>query len=171
LLHELVPAATSVGVLLNPAIPQTGKREFDAAARALGLRVDFVEAMGEGDIGAVFAKLAELRSDALLVPADPVFRNMRADIVARTIRARLPAMFSLRDYAAIGGLMSDGADLADGYRRAGIYAGRILAGAKVADLPVEQSEKFALVINMKTAKAIGIAVPPQLLARADEVIE
>jgi putative tryptophan/tyrosine transport system substrate-binding protein len=174
LLHELAPAATTVALLVNPtnpyAVPET--RESQVAAHALGVRLQVLNASNETEIDLAFAALVEQRAGALLVGADPVFWiSLRDQLVALAARHRVPALYGYRDVTAAGGLMSYGASISDAWRLAGIYTGRILNGEKPADLPVQQSTKLELVINLKTAKALGLTVPDSLLARADEVIE
>jgi putative ABC transport system substrate-binding protein len=173
LLHELIPTAGSIAVLLNPTSPtlQTQLKDIQDSARGLGLQVHNFNAISEAEIEAAFATLAQLRPEALLVGADPLFFSRRDHIVALAARYVIPAMYEFREFAAAGGLMSYGASLAEGYHQAGIYAGRILKGEGPADLPVVQSTKFELVINLKAAKALGLEVPDKLLALADEVIE
>jgi putative ABC transport system substrate-binding protein len=173
LLRQLVPQADVIAVLLNSARPDTDAqlKDIQEAARAVGLQINILQASSERDFAAAFASIAQLRVGALLVGADPFFTNQRDQIVALTARYAIPAIYELREYAAAGGLMSYGTSLADGYRQAGIYAGRALKGDKPADMPVVQSTKFEFVINLKTAKALSLAIPPGVLAIADEVIE
>ena len=173
LLRELVPTATLIGVLRNPASPDAEGQleEIQEAARVTGQPIHVVNASGERDFEAAFADLVQQRAGALFVSADPLFTSGRAQLVALAARHAIPASYSFRALTTAGGLMSYGADLLDVHRQAGVYAGRILKGAKPADLPVLQPAKFELVINLKTAKALGIDVPAKLLALADEVIE
>jgi putative ABC transport system substrate-binding protein len=174
LLHELVPAATRVAVLVNPADEMTTKStltDVEAAARTIGLQIQVLNASTSGEIDAAFTTLVRDRPDALFVGSDAFFNNRRVQLVHLASRHAVPATYAGRDFAVAGGLMSYGADITDAYREVGIYAGRILKGAKPADLPVVQSSKFELVINHQTARMLGIAVPDKLLATADEVIE
>jgi putative ABC transport system substrate-binding protein len=174
LLRELLPTAHVVAVMVNPANTAgtaTETTNLDEAARSLGLQLHFVRASTEAEIDATFEALVELRADALIVSADPFFTSRKEQIVALAAAKGMPATYVWREFAEVGGLMSYGSDLADSYRQAGIYTGKILKGAKPADLPVQQVVKLALVINLKTAKALGLTIPPLILARADEVIE
>jgi putative ABC transport system substrate-binding protein len=173
LLREIVPGLTSVGNLANPTNPNSAAevKDVEAAARALGLAYHLANASSEREIDAAFASLAERRVGALLVNADAFYSSRREQFGALTARHALPAMHQLREFVAAGGLMSYGASITDAFRQAAAYAGRILKGAKPADLPVVQSTKFELVINLKTAKALGLTVPLTLQAAADEVIE
>jgi putative ABC transport system substrate-binding protein len=174
LLHEAVAAVTRVAVLVNPAnatITESALRELEPAARAMGLKVQILEAGTSRDINAAFATFAQVRPDALFVNGDAFFGSRIIQLVNLISRHAIPAIFALRENAQAGGLMSYGADLANAFREAGVYAGRILKGAKPSDLPVLQSSKFELVINAETARMLGVSIPPALLARADEVIE
>jgi putative ABC transport system substrate-binding protein len=173
LLRELVPAATRVAVLVNPAGPAAERalRDVEPAARAMGLQIQVHNASSSLEINAVFATLARERPDALFVASDPLFTSRRAQLVNLASRHAMPATFASRDFAIAGALMTYGSDITDAWRQQGVYAGRILKGAKPADLPVVQSIKFELVINAETARMLGLEVPPSLLARADEVIE
>jgi ABC-type uncharacterized transport system substrate-binding protein len=174
LLRELVPAATRVVVLVNPADEMTTKstlRDVEGAARTIGLQIQVLNASSSGEIDAAFATLARERPDALFVGSDAFFNKRCVQLVHLASRHAVPATYGGRDFAVAGGLISYGADITDAYREVGVYAGRILKGAKPADLPVVQSTKFELVINHQTARMLGLAVPPTLLARADEVIE
>jgi len=176
LLHELVPKATRVAVLLNPAnapIAEIRLRDVEGAARNIGLQIRVLKASTSGEIDAAFAVLAHERPDALFVAADPFLttRRVRVRIAILAASGRIPAAYSLRDCVLAGGLMSYGTNSADRYRQVGIYTGRILKGDKPADLPVMQSTKFEFVINLGTARALGITVPESLLATADEVIQ
>jgi putative ABC transport system substrate-binding protein len=174
LLREVVPAATRVAVLVNPTNALTTEstlRDVQSAARAMGLQIQVVNASTSHEINAAFATFVRERPDALFVGLDAFLNNRRAQLVNLASRHTLPATFSNRDFAEIGGLMSYGSDIKDAYRQVGVYAGRILKGAKPADLPVVQASKFELVINAETARMLGLTVPPSLLATADEVIE
>ena len=173
LLHELVPTAALIGVLLNPASlsAQRQLKDVQEAARAIGQQIHIVHASSERELATAFMTLAKLRAGALLVGADSLLNSRRDDIVELAARHAIPAMYEQREHVVAGGLMSYGTSLSDGYRQAGVYTGRILKGEKPADLPVLQSSRFEFVINLKTAKALGIEVPPNLSARADEVIE
>ena len=173
LLHELIPAAARVGLLVSPKSPIAERvmRDVTAAASAIGLQVDVVQASDSREIESVFGTLVHNKADALLVGPGPFFVSRRLQLAILAARHALPAVYNVREYAEAGGLMSYGTNVRDAYRQIGVYVGRILKGAKPADLPVVQSTKFELVINLPTARALGIEVPPQLLARADEVIE
>jgi putative ABC transport system substrate-binding protein len=174
LLRELVPAATRVAVLVNPANAtntETTLRDVEPAARAIGLQIQVLNASTSREIDAAFATIARERPDALFVGVDSLFTPRRVQMVQLAARHAVPATYSGRQYAEIGGLMSYGANLTDTYRQVGAYTGRILKGAKPADLPVVQASKFELVINAQTARMLGLTVPPTLLATADEVIE
>jgi putative ABC transport system substrate-binding protein len=173
LLRELFPKASLVAILANPNTPdfESRMKDLDAAAKVIGLRTRMVQAAAEGDFDATHAAIADLHADALIVASDPFFVSRRERIVELTARLALPAIYEWREYAIAGGLLSYGTSLTEAYRQAGRYASQILKGAKPADLPVMQSTKFELVINLKTAKALGLEVPPSILARADEVIE
>jgi ABC-type uncharacterized transport system substrate-binding protein len=173
LLRELLPTARRIAVLVNPdgATAEPTVRGVAVAGHALSLEIEVFNASTGAAIGAAFAALSRWRPDALLVGSDPLFNTERAQLVALAARHAFPAAYFQRDYVEAGGLISYGPDYADSYRQAGAYVGRILKGAKPADLPVQQPTKLELLINLKTAKAIGLEVPPSLLARADEVIE
>ncbi len=173
LLRELVPKVAVVAVLVNPERPLTDAiiRDVRAAAASSGHQIQIVKASNQAGIDKAFAALAELHVDALIVGADPFFFGRNDQIVALAAHYAVPAIYETREFAANGGLISYGASITDGYRRAGVYAGQILKGAKPADLPVLQPTKFELVINLTTAKSLGLTVSPGLLAIADEVIE
>ena len=173
LLRELVPAATVVGMLVNPNNPVTEPvvEEVRAASEVSGHKIQIVNARNEDDIETAFATLREVHADALIVAADPYFLTQSEKLAALAARHGLPAIYELREFAASGGLVSYGASITDGYRQAGVYAGRILKGAKPADLPVLQPTKFELVINLKAVKALNLTLSPSLQATADEVIE
>jgi len=174
LLRELVPGAIRIAVLVDPAGPTTTEstlRDIEAAARAMRLQIQILNASTSREIEAAFASLAGERPDALFVGISPFFIVRRVQLAQLAARHAIPAIYQDRLHAEVGGLMSYGASLTDAYRQVGVYTGRILKGAKPADLPVVQSSKFELVINAPTARKLGLAVPPSLLARADEVIE
>jgi putative ABC transport system substrate-binding protein len=174
LLHDLVPKAVRIAVLLNPsnaASAETTLREVQEAAPTIGLQIQILNATTIGEIDAAFAAFARQRPDALVVAGDGFFTSRRVQFVTLTARDRIPACYGTRELAAAGGLMSYGTDIADMFRQVGVYTGEILKGAKPADLPVLQSTKFEFVINLQTARALGIEVPPAMLSIADEVIE
>jgi putative tryptophan/tyrosine transport system substrate-binding protein len=174
LLHDLIPAAKIVGVLVNPALrspTQANLSSLQAAAANLGLQLHVLEARTERDFETVFARLQELRAGALLITADAYFTSRSDQLAALALRNGMPASYQFREFAAAGGLMSYGGNISEGYRLAGTYVARILKGEKPGDLPVQQSTNVELVINLNTAKALGIAVPQSLLFAADEVIE
>ena len=174
LLHELAPKAARVAVLVNPAnasIAEPTLRGAQQAAAAIGLKIQTLNASTIGEIDAAFADIARERSDALFVAGDAFFTTRRGQFATLTARDRLPAAYATRDYVVSGGQMSYGTDIADAFHQVGVYAGNILKGAKPADLPVLQSTKFEFVINLQTARALGIEVPPGVLSIADEVIE
>ena len=172
-LHEMLPTAAAIAVLVNPTTPITGPetRAAQDASRSLGLQLHVLNASSESEIDTAFRTLVELRANALVVSVDPFLNSRGAQIVALAARHAVPAIYGVRDFATAGGLMSYGADLVDSYRQGGTYAGKILKGAKPTDLPVEQVTKLELVINLKTAKTLGLTFPPTLLGRADELIE
>jgi putative tryptophan/tyrosine transport system substrate-binding protein len=174
LLHDLVPKAVRVAVLVNPANvspTESTLREVQEAAPAIGLQTEILNAATVGEIDAAFASFARDRPDALFVAGDAFFVSRAVQFVTLSARDKIPASYSLRAYVAAGGLMSYGADFTDSFRSIGVYTGNILKGAKPADLPVLQSTKFEFVINRKTVRALGIEVPPGVLSIADEVIE
>jgi len=172
-LRELTPSAKLIAVLANPAniLALSDTRDVEAAARAAGQQITVLTATSESEFEPAFAAMVQQRADALLVMADPYFNNRREQLVALAARHAIPAIYEWREFATSGGLMSYGSSLVDPWRQVAIYAGRTLKGAKPADLPVVQSSKFDLVINAETARMLGLAVPPSLLAIADEVIE
>ncbi|MFL6795895.1 MAG: ABC transporter substrate-binding protein [Xanthobacteraceae bacterium] len=174
LLRELIPAMRRVAVIVNPAsetISQSIVHEVELAARAMGVQVWVRNASTSREIDAVFAKFVHERPDALFVGQEPFFNSRRVQLSLLAMRHSIPASYSGREYAEVGGLMTYGSNIADAYRQVGMYAGRILKGAKPADLPVVQSSKFELVINAQTARTLGLTVPQTLLATADDVIE
>jgi putative tryptophan/tyrosine transport system substrate-binding protein len=173
LLHELVPKVAVVAFLVNPSNPNAEAllRDTHQAARTLGLELRVLQATNESDISRAFGFAVEQHMRALLVGSDPSFGNQRKHIAALAARYAIPTIYATSEFARADGLMSYGASVSDAARRGGVYAARILKGEKPADLPVEQSTKVELVINLKTAKALGLEIPPTLLARADEVIE
>lgn len=174
LLHELAPTATIIAALVNPTDParaETTSKELQAAAHTLGLQLHVLHASTDRDFDTVFARLVELRAGGLVIGGEPFFNSRSEQLGALTIRHAMPTIYQLRAFAAAGGLVSYGGSLTDAYRLVGIYTGRILKGEKPADLPVQQSTKVEMVINLKTAKLFGLTVPQSLLGRADEVIE
>jgi ABC-type uncharacterized transport system substrate-binding protein len=173
LLRELVPAATRVAMLVNPAasVAETMLRDVEAAARAIGLQIQVFNASTSRDINAAFATFVRERPDALFVVGDPFLNSRRTQLVNLTSRHAIPATYATRDIAEAGGLMSYGPNIGDAWRQVGVYTGRILKGAKPADLPVVQSSKFELVVNAETARMLGLDIPPGVLSIADEVIE
>ena len=173
LLHELVPDAGQIAVLVNPSNPNTEPQlaELHEAARMLGLSLAIFKASTESEIDAAFAALAGASARALLVAGDTFFNSRRDQLATLAARFAVPAIYEFREYTAAGGLISYASRLADAYHQAGLYAGRILDGAQPAELPIVQPTKFELVINLKSAKALGLTIPPLILARADEVIE
>jgi ABC-type uncharacterized transport system substrate-binding protein len=173
LLRDLVPAATTIAVLLNPNFSEAAANvlESEGAAKAIGKQVVIFNASSDAEIETAFANIVQAQCRALLVGADPFFNSRRGLIVALAARHAIPAIYEWREFAEAGGLISYGTSLVEAYRQQGIYAGRILKGEKPAELPVVQLSKFELVINLNTSKALGLAIPPGVLAIADEVIE
>ncbi len=173
LLRELLPKAEAIAVLINPTFvsAETQLKDVQEGASRVGVRLIVLNAGAESDFDSAFATLVDMRADALVVGSDPFFNSRREQLVALAARHRVPAIYEWREFAEAGGLMSYGASLNDAYRQVGIYTGRILKGEKPVDLPVMQSTRFELVVNLKTAKALGLAIPQSILARADEVIE
>jgi putative ABC transport system substrate-binding protein len=173
LVHELLPTTSVFAVLINPKSPaaETISRDAQSAARALGQTVHILNASNEGEIDVAFASLAQLRAGALLVTNDPFFNNHPDQLVALAARRAIPVIYSWRDFVVAGGLMSYGTNIPDVYRQLAIYVVRILKGEKPGDLPVQQATEVELIINMRTAKQLGLMVPIQLLGRADEIIE
>src|SRR5262249_31907674 len=173
LLHELVPNAALIAVLTNPKLPESARIPTDAheAARILRQQLLVLNASTPSEIDDAFATMRQRRAGGLFIGGDPFFPSRRQQIVALAARDAIPAMYTNREFVDEGGLISYGNDTADGYRRAGVYVGRILNGASPSDLPIDQATKFELVVNVKTAKAIGLTIPESFLARADEVIE
>jgi len=173
LLHELVPAATVIVMLVNPGSPTSAadQKEAEVAAQTLGVQFHVLKASAEDDLDRAFATLIQMHAGALLVGPDPFFTNRRDRLVALASQTAIPTMYFLRESVEAGGLISYGASLESGYRQVGLYMNRILKGERPADLPVQQSTQVDLVINLRTAKALGLDIPATLLARADEVIE
>ena len=173
LLHEVVPKAAIIGVMVDPNSPDTERqlRELPVAAGSIGQRIVILKAGTEREVEAAFASIPAERIDALLIASSPFYLPLRQRIVALASHYNVPAIYFFRDFAVAGGLMSYGTDLADAYRQAGRYAGRILKGEKPSDLPVQQSTKVEFVVNLKTAKSLGLSISLPLLGRADEVIE
>ena len=173
LLHEAIPAAAAIAILIGP----TGRyadallKDAEEGARRMGVRLVPISAKTEGDFETAFAMLIQQRAEALVVSNDPFFNNHRDRLVALSARFKVPAIYEFREFAAAGGFMSYGTNLPDAYRQIGVYTGRILKGAKPGDLPVLQPTRFELVLNLKTAKALGVSIPQALLLRADEVIQ
>jgi putative ABC transport system substrate-binding protein len=173
LVWELVPATALIGVLINPKSPEAPPqlKEIETAAQVTGRSLHIADASSETDFDAAFGVLAERRAKALIVSNDPFFNSVRERIIALAARHRIPVIYDRREYTLAGGLMSYGTSYSAAYRELGVYTSKILKGTTPADLPVEQATKFELVINLKTAKALGLAIPAKLLALADEVIE
>jgi putative ABC transport system substrate-binding protein len=173
LLHEILPRATPVALLVNPNNPnvEADTKEIEAAGHALGIGVQVINASGEREIDLAFSALTRAQAKALIVSNDALFTIRRERIVSLAAHDAMPAIYAFREFVAVGGLMSYGPSFVDAYHQVGVYAGRILKGEKPSNLPVQQPTKFELVINLGTAKLLGLDVPPTLLARADEVIE
>ena len=174
LLHELFPAATSFALLVNPTSPALAEpvsKQVQTAARALGIKLHVLHASSEPEFDAVFATATQLQADGLVIGPDTFFNSRIEQLAALTVRHALPAVYQWREFTAAGGLLGYGSSITDVYRQAGVYTGRILKGEKPADLPVQQSTLFEFAINLKTARALGLTIPPNVLALADEVIE
>ena len=174
ILHELAPTASVMALLVypaNPALAEANTKELQAAARTLGLELHVLNANTESDFDGVFAKLVQLRAGGLVIGSDPFFTSRSEKLAALTVRHAVPAVYSWREFAVAGGLLSYGSAITDAYRLAGNYTGRVLNGDKPAGLPVQQVTKVELIINLKTAKALGLNIPNTLIGRADEVIE
>jgi ABC-type uncharacterized transport system substrate-binding protein len=174
LLHEMVPTATTFALLVNPTSPNLAEAQsldLQKAARALGLQVHLLQASTDQDFDTVFATLAKLRAGGLVISSDSFFFTRSEQLAALAAQHAVPAIFGFREFAAAGGLMSYGASVTDQHRTLGVYIGRILKGEKPSDLPVQQATKVELIINLKTARGLGLEIPPTLLARADDVIE
>jgi putative ABC transport system substrate-binding protein len=173
LLCELIPQAGTIVLLVNPKSPTAAPsiRGAEEAARAKGLQLSILNASTESEIDAAFAGVVDLKADGLIIAADPFFDTRREQLVAPAARYRIPTIYFEREFSMAGGLISYGSSLSDAYRQMGIYAGRILKGEKPADLPIQQPTKFEFIINLKTARELGLTVPPTLLTSADEVIE
>jgi len=173
LLREVAPTATSIALLVNPSNPaaETDTQKANEAAHTFGLQLHVLHATTEHDFVSAFAKAIHLRAGAVMIAADRFFNTRSPQLAALALSHRVPAIYQYRDFAAAGGLLSYGGSLTDSYGRAGVYTGRILKGENLIDLPVQQYAKVELIVNLKTAKALGLTVPPTLLARADEVIE
>ena len=172
-LRELAPRVTVVGMIANPDNPNTKSdlQDMQLAAQPLGVQILVANANNERELHTAFASLVDQRAGALIVSPDPFFSSRREQLVALAAHHAVPTIYEFREFVAAGGLVSYGTDITEAYRQAGVYAGRILSGEKPGDLPVQQSTKFELVINLKTARTLGIGIPPTLLALADEVIE
>jgi putative ABC transport system substrate-binding protein len=173
LLRELVPKATSFVALVDPSTPRIESqiRDLKSAAEKLGLAVHVVNASAESELEAAFKGIRDFGGEALFIVSGPLFNGLSAQLAALTLRYRIPAIYQFRAFAAAGGLLSYGGSITDAYYQAGIYTGRVLKGDDPADLPVQQSTKVELIVNLKTAKALGVTVPLTLLGRADEIIE
>jgi putative ABC transport system substrate-binding protein len=173
LMHELIPNEAVMALLVNPTTPaaETIVRAVQAAARDHGLKLHVLHATADRDFDAVFATVAQLRAGALVIGGDPFFTSRSKQLGELTVTHKVPAIYEFREFAAAGGLISYGTSLGDGYRQVGLYTGRILKGEKVSDLPVQQATKVEMILNLKTAKALGLNIPNTLIGRADEVIE
>ena len=174
LLHEMVPTATSLALLINPTSPnlaETQSRDLQAAARSQGVQLHVLRASTEQDFETAFASVVQLRAGGLVISSDSFFFTRSAQLAKLALRHAVPTIFGFREFVAAGGLMSYGGTLTESFRWVGVYTGRILKGEKPANLPVQQSTKIELFINLKTAEALGLEVPPTLLTRADDVIE
>jgi putative ABC transport system substrate-binding protein len=174
LLLEMVPGATRIAALVNPDKPiitEPTLRDLQAAARTMGLQIQPVNVVSSQDIDAAFSTFARARPDAIFIGIDTAITSRRVQLVNLTMRHAIPAIFPFREFTEIGGLMSYGANILDTFRQCGVYVGRILKGAKPTEMPVVQSTRFELVVNVQSARTLGITVPPTLIARADEVIE
>ena len=174
LLHELIPTASSIALLVNaanPVLAEPTTKNVQAAARTLGLQLHVLNASADQEIAAAFVTVVQLHADGLVIGPDNFFNSRSDQLAALALRHQIPAIYQYREFAAAGGVMSYGGNLTDAYRLVGAYSGRVLKGEKPADLPVQQPTKFQLVINLRTAKALGITLPPSLQLRADEVIE
>jgi putative ABC transport system substrate-binding protein len=173
LLHDLVPKAATIGLLINPAAPDTEgfERDVQAAASIIGRRLHILRATSDYELGAALASLASKRAGGLILVPDPFFSSRLARIAEAATHQRLPTIYHRREFALAGGLLSYNASLTDAYRLVGVYAGRILKGAKPSDLPVQQPTKFELIVNLKTARALDLTIPESMLVRADEIIE
>jgi putative ABC transport system substrate-binding protein len=173
LLLEVVPTATTIAALVNPGSPGASilLRDLQSAANALGAHVQVVHASSEGEFEAVFSEVGKLGAKALLIGADPLFNNESQRLAALALHHAIPAIYQFHEFAEAGGLMSYGGSIADTYRQAGIYTGRIVGGETPGNLPVHQSAKVDFIVNLRAATALGLTIPPSLLARADEVIE
>jgi ABC-type uncharacterized transport system substrate-binding protein len=172
-LRELIPNSANIAMLVNPTSPDAVPeiRDAEAAAQANRLKIKMLNASTSSELDAVFGSLADLRPDALLVGSDPFFVARREQFAAQAARSKIPAIYPFREFTESGGLISYGTNIANAYRQAGIYVARILNGEKLSNLPVQQPTKFELIINLNTAKTLGLTIPPSMLARADEVIE
>ena len=173
ILHELIPAARRVGVLIDPTYSpaESEQHDVETAARSIGLEINVLNASSSRDIDTAFAAFVRERLDALYVGTGPLFQNRRIHVVSLAMRHAIPTIYNVRQFPDVGGLLSYGSSITDAYRQMGVYTGRILMGAKPADLPVVQSNKLELVINAQTARILGLTIPPSLLSTADEVIE